>query len=107
MSMPPVFVDTPLPSPIAEFVGQVFSANLDAENYYASGTAVIVSPHLALTARHVIGDHWHLHGRKQLPSKDEHGEFNLFLGQQVGESLNLWSIRKFWASLDTDIVLLR
>lgn len=42
-----------------------------------------------------------------MPDSDEHGQFNLFLGQRVAEALNIWSVTKLWISGDTDIALLR
>lgn len=108
MSKPPVFVDTPLPSPITEFVVQITSGDIDGGNHYVSGTGVIVSPHLAFAARHVFDDHWRRHQGQPMPgSGGAATDFVLILAQQVGTALNLWNVTKVWASGETDVILMR
>jgi hypothetical protein len=107
MSEGVLFVDTPLPSPITEFVVQITS-NLDGEDLYASGTGVIVAPFLAFAARHVLEEHWERHHNEALPlSGESAGRFSFVLAQLVGESLHLWTVTRLWAAPHTDIVALR
>lgn len=108
MSKRPVFVDTTLPSPITEFVVQITS-NLNGDGHFVSGTGVVVSPHLAITARHVVDDHWRRHEGMAMPDSADSadGHFTLILAQQVGEELNLWCVTRLWVSQDTDLALLR
>jgi hypothetical protein len=102
-----LFVDTPLPSPITEFVVQITS-NLDGEDHYASGTGVIVAPFLAFAARHVLEEHWMRHHQTPLPlSGESAGRFSFVLAQLVGNTLNLWTVTRLWAAGHTDIVALR
>ncbi len=107
MSKEPVFVDTPLPSPITEFVVQITS-NVDGADHYVSGTGVVVSPYLAFAARHVFEDHWRRHHSEPMPLEPEAvTRFSFILAQQVGDELNLWNVTRVWASGETDIILLR
>ena len=101
------FYNTPLPSPITEFVCQVMS-NMDGQQHYANGTAVIVSPFLALSARHVIEEHWRIHeGEREMFPGEGTGRFSLILAQLVGLELNLWTVTRLWTSGHTDIVAFR
>jgi hypothetical protein len=95
MSDRPSFLDTPLPSPITEFVCQVTS-NVNCTEHYASGTAVIVAPCLALTARHVFDDHWARQERRPIATGENAGGFSLVLAQLVGDKLNLWTATRLW-----------
>ncbi len=107
MSAAPLFVDTPLPSPITEFVVQITS-NLDGQGHYASGTGVIVAPYLAFAALHVLQEHWMRHHSAQLPMAGEAvGRFSFVLAQLVENSLNLWTVTRLWATPNTDIVVVR
>jgi len=106
MSGRPVFVDTPLPSPITEFVVQV-SSNLEGGEHYVSGTGVIVAPFLALVAKHVLDDHWARHHGEPLPTASADGRFTFVLLQLVGSELNAWHVTRLWVSDITDMVVLR
>jgi hypothetical protein len=106
MSDRPLFADTPLPSPITEFVVQITS-NLEGGDHYVSGTGVIVAPFLALAARHVLDDHWARHQGESLPTTPADGRFTCVLLQLVGDELNAWYVNRLWVSELTDIVLLR
>jgi hypothetical protein len=106
MSDMPSFVDTELPSPITQFAPQITSS-VAGQNHYASGTAVIVAPYLALAARHVLSDHWERHEARPMPETGEgDAQFSVVLAQMVGTELNLWSVTRFWSSQHTDIVAL-
>lgn len=107
MREPPLFLDTPIPSPITEFVCQVTS-NVDGDEHYASGTAVIIAPHLALSARHVFDEHWaRHHGGPPPVNGAAAGAFSLVLAQLVGDQLNLWTVTRLWSAQLTDIVVFR
>jgi hypothetical protein len=106
MSDQPLFLDTPLPSPITEFTLQITS-NLEGDDHYASGTGVIVAPYLAFAAKHVLEDHWSRHQGQTLPLSDSTGQFSFVLAQLVGNDLNLWTATRLWTSGLTDIALLR
>lgn len=107
MSDVPAFFETPLPSPITEFVCQVTS-NVNGTQHYASGTAVIVAPFLALSARHVFEDHWlRQEGSPPPPTGEQAGNFSLVLAQLVGTELNLWTVTRLWSSGHTDIIAFR
>jgi len=107
MREPPLFVDTPMPSPITEFVCQVTS-NVNGDDHYASGTAVIIAPNLAFSAKHVFDEHWMRHeGRRPPVDGEGAGRFSLVLAQLVGNQLNLWAVTRLWTSQLTDIVVLR
>ena len=104
--MNPNFVDTEFPSVITEWA--VPLASQRGDHWWASGTAVMVAPYLAITAKHVIEDHWN---RQQGPidhSRGSHGDFSI-LAFQVPESGRpcLWAVRKIWPSAHTDIAFLK
>jgi hypothetical protein len=106
MTDKPLFVETPLPSPITEFTVQVLS-NFEGADHFASGTGVIVAPYLAMSARHVLDDHWRRHHGKPMPMEEENaGGFSFILAQIVGSTVNLWTVSRLWVSGETDIVFL-
>jgi hypothetical protein len=96
------FLDTPLPSPITEFVCLVTSNANGAQNY-ASGTAAIVGPNLAFCARHVLDEHWQLHEGRRISAGNNPGQFSFVLVQLVENRLNLWTATEVWTSGATDI----
>jgi hypothetical protein len=106
MSDRPLFIETPLPSPITEFVVQI-SSNLEGGDHYVSGTGVIVAPFLAFAAKHVLDDHWARHHGEPLPTVPADGRFTFVLLQLVGNELNAWYVTRLWVSDIADIVLLR
>jgi len=68
MSEQPLFADAPLPSAITQFALQIAS-NFEGGDHYACATGVIVAPHLAFTAKHVLDDHWQRHHGEKLPAE--------------------------------------
>src|SRR5437762_9972981 len=101
----PNFVATELPSVITEWA--VPLASQRGTDWWASGTAVIVAPHLAITAKHVIEDHWQ---RQQgdVPEMGEViGDFSIVAFQvpEVGEAC-LWAVRRIWPCPHTDVAFL-
>jgi hypothetical protein len=105
-SREPSFHDTPLTEPITEVALPL--ASRKGSNWWPSGTAVVVAPYLALTANHVIDDHWKQHEHQPLEG-DTTGSFELLAFQVLrdGEAGALWSVRRIWASPHTDAALLR
>jgi hypothetical protein len=78
------------------------------DHWYPSGTAVVIAPHLGVTARHVIDDYWRRFGDdRKLKFGDLEASFGL-LAQQVlpGGSGALWAVRKLWRSPHTDLAVL-
>src|SRR4029453_19649877 len=103
---PPIFIDTRLPSPITEFAPQIMSNFGGGREQYASGTAVIVAPHLAFAARHVLEEHYRRYYDGPLPDGELTVGFSFLLAQLVGEQVNLWTVERLWAAALTDIFLL-
>jgi hypothetical protein len=103
----PRFFDTPLPSPVTEFGCQVASLVNDVGAHYGSGSAVIIGPNLAFTARHVFDDHWQRHQGRAMREGRNQGHFSLTLFQLVGKKVNVWAAPHIRGTTDTDIVLLR
>jgi hypothetical protein len=100
------FIETESPSPITEF-GIALASKRD--NYYwACGTAVIVAPHLAITATHNVQDHWEKNQGKWPEAGDVTGGFSLFAFQvpEGGEAC-LWTVPRLWNSPHTDITFLK
>jgi V8-like Glu-specific endopeptidase len=52
----PSFTETGLNSPITEFALPLTARK--GNEFFPSGTAVVIAPYLALTAKHVIEDYW-------------------------------------------------
>lgn len=80
--MNPNFIEADLPSAITEWA--IPLASNSGDFWWASGTAVIVAPFLAITAKHVIDDHWHRQQGAPPASEGAHGEFSL-VAFQVSE----------------------
>ncbi len=77
---------------------------------YASGTAVIIAPYLAITAKHVIEDYFELHDRKSIKKKTGafSGTFSLFAFQTLNNIKDdgVWIISRLWPCQETDLYLL-
>jgi hypothetical protein len=102
----PNFIETVLPSAITEWA--VPLASQRGDYWWASGTAVIVAPYLAITAKHVIDDHWRRQQGSLAPSGGGHGDFSIVAFQvpEAGEAC-LWAVRKIWPSAHTDVAFLK
>jgi len=102
----PNFVETVLPSAITEWAVPLASER--GAYWCAFGTAVIVAPYLAITAKHVIEDHWRRQQGPVGPSGGGHGDFSIVAFQvpKAGEPC-LWAVRKIWPSAHTDVVFLK
>lgn len=102
----PLFIATELPSPITEFALALASKRDDC--WWASGTAVVVAPYLAITAKHVVEDHWTKNQGPWPESGDLVGDLS-FLAFQVppdGDAC-LWAVQRIWNSAVTDIAFLK
>jgi hypothetical protein len=78
------------------------------DHWYPSGTAVVIAPHLAVTARHVIDDYWRqFDDDRKLKSGDLEGTFGLLVQQVLSGGRGvLWAVRKLWRSPHTDLAVL-
>lgn len=110
LSKEPGFGETNPNSPITE-VALAITAHRD-DKCYASGTAVIIGPYLAITAKHVIDDfnrEFDEINTDYLPNGEIAGTYHLQLFQilENGNSCRLWNVTRLWSSNFTDIVVLR
>ena len=80
------------------------TSNLEGRDHFASGTAVIAAPYVALAARHVLDQHWNRHQGRRMPDAPAHGEFSSIMIQVVEGQANAWFVNRFWQSDVTDIV---
>lgn len=73
------------------------------------GSAVIIAPKLALTAKHVVDACWrHFDNSYKLKFGDFHGDFGLLAFQvQPGKVGALWAIQKLWCSPHSDLAVLQ
>lgn len=106
----PNFVSTGLDSPITEFALALTTRKNDV--YYPSGTAIIIGPQLALTARHVVLDYFSViedMPKTSWPPVNASVNFNLFAFQVLSgvKSGNLWNVSRIWGSNFTDIAILK
>jgi hypothetical protein len=78
------------------------------DRYWASGTAVVVAPYLAITAKHVVEDHWTRNQGLWPEAGDVVGDLSLFAFQVPpnGEAC-LWAVNRIWNSPHTDIAFLK
>lgn len=100
------YVGTPGYDPIMEFVSPLVCQSVLITD--CIGTAVIVGPYLAFTARHVIEDYARTHGVHDIAtmSGDVDAEFNLLIFQTTEEISATWSVAKIYVSPATDIAVL-
>lgn len=109
-SKEPTFNKTGLDSPITEFALAI-KAHKD-DHYYASGSAIIIGQHLAITAQHVIDDFYREFEGEYLdatPNSEVAGTFHLQLFQILnnGKSGLIWNVTRLWSCNYTDIAVLR
>jgi hypothetical protein len=103
----PFFGWTGLQSPITELA--VSLAAFKGNHVVASGTAVIVAPHLAMAAKHVIQDFWRKFEGEELNTGGRYsGTYYLIAHQQIAKEGRyvLWDVTKIWYSELTDIAFL-
>lgn len=80
----------------------------DEETIYPLGTAVFVSPGLAITAKHVLGESWRVYGLSDVPFEKRGGptaQYEILAVQYPGDKADaaVWITRGAWASLYSDI----
>src|SRR3989338_3712412 len=97
------------PASVIGHVALEIAAFQDGE-WYASGSSVIIGPHLALTARHVVEDICErFHGRGYLDQVGENQKLELSFGGRARHRVDdvdiLWSIDKVWFYRNLDIAV--
>lgn len=103
-SLTPLWKTETLHSPLTQFALPLISYY--HEKWVASGTAVVIAPCLAITARHVIEDHWAAHHLTPLENGQYDGSFVLQIMQIVKGTGILWDARRLWLSPHTDIAFI-
>ena len=106
--MTPTLLHTGLQSPITEFALPLLASRQGA--FFPSGTAIVVAPYLAITARHVIEDYWRKsEGQPLLGNGERSGSFSLqaFQVLEEGNRGALWDVKRMWLSPHSDIAFLR
>lgn len=109
-SKKPSFKKTPLESSITELALGIKAHKND--EFYASGTAIIIGKHLALTANHVIDDFFKKFDCDKLAvdqNGNKSGTFHLQLFQVLnnGQSGLIWNVTRLWTCNFTDLAVLR
>jgi len=100
----PTFKTTEIFDPITEFALSILARK--DNKFYASGTAIIIGSHLAITAKHVIADLYKRFEKKELIKRNEEGTFNLQAFQIYEKEAQVWNVTRIWTSLFTDIAIL-
>jgi hypothetical protein len=80
----------------------------DGETIHPLGSAVFVSPGLAITAKHVVEESWRVYGISDVPMERRGGQtahFEILAVQYPGDKSEaaIWIARGVWASLYSDI----
>lgn len=104
-SKEPAFQDTGLSSPITQIALALVASTPEGE-HFASGTAVIIAPFIAITAKHVIDDFAQKYDHIRLERPTDLS-FYLQAFQIVGADINLWQVQRLWLSHDTDVAFIR
>jgi V8-like Glu-specific endopeptidase len=102
----PSFSETGLKSPITEFALALIARR--GTDFSPSGTAIVIAPALAMTARHVVEGHWRDFEAKSLAEGESTGTFSLQCFQVLNASDRgaLWDVTRMWLSPHTDIAFL-
>jgi hypothetical protein len=112
-SKEPSFKETGLDSPITEFALAMMV--LKDEYCYASGTAALIGPRLAITAKHVFDDYWDNLEEPEIQDSNSDasvvyrsGHFTIYVSQFLYKykELIIWTVKRAWSSPCTDITLL-
>ena len=109
----PSFRETGLKSVITEFA--LALAGYREHIWRPSGTAIVIAPYLAVTAKHVIEDYWAKFEVSALQpgsageSLQAAGSFQVLAIQILneGETGALWDVTRLWLSPFTDVAFLR
>ncbi len=112
----PTFTHTGLNSPITEFA--LALAARRGDTFAPSGTAIVIAPYLALTAKHVIEDYWRRFETAPLvaacddesgnPQTNNPGKFSILAYQVLGggRTGQIWNVTKIVLSTFTDVAFL-
>lgn len=100
------FLSTSETSPITQLALPL--ASKAGAGYYASGTACLVSPGIAIAASHVVEDHWERCCEGRPLQRDALGNFSLLALQTLdaGRGRVLWETTRVWLSPITDVAFL-
>jgi Trypsin-like peptidase domain len=115
MMIEPTFKQTSMAQPITEFALALAARKGDV--WVPSGTAIVIAPHLALSAGHVIEDFWRRFERSQLVADVDAtsnnrpvnpGTFSMMAFQilEKGTTGQIWSVTKAVFSRFTDVAFL-
>ena len=111
-SKEPSFKETGLVSVITEFAFALTAFR--GETWWPSGTAIVIGPYFAITAKHVIEDYWNRYEKAQSKAKigervEAAGTFHILACQilERGRTGALWSVTRLWYSPFTDVAFLR
>jgi V8-like Glu-specific endopeptidase len=111
-SKEPSFKETGLVSVITEFALALTAFR--GETWQPSGTAIVIGPYFAITAKHVIEGYWNRYEKAQLKAKigetvEAAGTFHILAFQVLerGRTGALWSVTRLWGSPFTDVAFLR
>lgn len=99
-------IRTELENPVTEHA--LLLLGRDEETIYPLGSAVFVSPGLAITAKHVVEESWRIYGTADVPMERRGGQtanFEILAVQYPGEKSDaaIWIARGVWACLYSDI----
>jgi hypothetical protein len=103
------FNHTGFNSPIAEFA--VMLVGMDGQQYSPFGTGVIIGPHIALTARHVVDEFFQMHEGVNSRDRDQSSEVKFavqgFHFLEKGTRVSAWDVRKIYTLDGNDIAFLQ
>ncbi len=100
----PTFKGTPAGDQIRRFAWPLLVR--EGDQALASGTACVIGPELALTAKHVVADYIDRFGIERSPGGGTAASFQVLLHQQVGAEEFLWTVDKIWLCALTDAAVL-
>lgn len=105
-SKTPSFANTPLQSPIAAHSFLLMAVY--KEERFASGTAIVVAPNLAITAKHVIEDFWQKYNPHVLMKERAEAKFSLQAFNVIAErAIGIWDVTKLWSAHYHDLAFIR
>ncbi|MBI4449991.1 trypsin-like peptidase domain-containing protein [Candidatus Uhrbacteria bacterium] len=106
-SKEPSLTHTSIAQPVTEIAPMLGSVK--DGRWIPGGTAVIVAPHIAMTAQHVIDADWRGHERRALPEGNKVVASYSMVAIQMfdgGAKAAWWDVQKIWWSNHADIAFL-